>query len=182
MIYNLRHTLPTDIPRILSIIADARLQLKDLGIDQWQNGYPNGDVIQQDIEAGHSYVLVDKNDSVLATVMISFDGEPTYSRIEGEWLTDHPYAVIHRLAVADTMKGFGIAGVILEKVNDLSLERGIKSIRIDTHQGNLPMQRCAAKAGFSYCGIITLADGGLRNAYEKETGADLQSESFTNRP
>ena len=45
------------------------------------------------------------------------------------------------------------------------------SIRIDTHEGNLPMQRALEKSGFARCGTIFLKggaeDGDPRIAFEK---------------
>ena len=53
----------------------------------------------------------------------------------------------------------------------LARERGMESIRIDTHAGNLPMQRALEKSGFSRCGTIYLKggaeDGDARIAFEK---------------
>ena len=43
--------------RILEIIEKAKIELKKLGLDQWQNGYPNREVIENDIKSGISYVL-----------------------------------------------------------------------------------------------------------------------------
>jgi len=47
----------------------------------------------------------------------------------------------------------------------------MKSIRIDTHEGNLPMQSALKKAGFIRCGRIFLQggaeDGDPRIAFEK---------------
>ena len=44
-------------------------------------------------------------------------------------------------------------------------------MRIDTHGGNLPMQRALEKAGFTPCGTIILVggseDGDPRLAFEK---------------
>ena len=41
------------------------------------------------------------------------------------------------------------------------------SIRMDTHNDNLSMQKFLTKYGFKHCGTITLASGALRRAYEK---------------
>ena len=53
----------------------------------------------------------------------------------------------------------------------MAKELGFPSVRIDTHPGNLPMQRALAKAGFVPCGEIHLVggceDGNLRIAFEK---------------
>ena len=38
------------IDRMCEITADAKRQLKNLGLDQWQQGYPSREVWLQDIE------------------------------------------------------------------------------------------------------------------------------------
>lgn len=48
-----------DIEAIMSIVRSAQLALSELGIDQWQNGYPSTEVIKQDIdcsEIGRAHV------------------------------------------------------------------------------------------------------------------------------
>jgi hypothetical protein len=41
------------------------------------------------------------------------------------------------------------------------------NIRIDTHRDNHIMQHNIAKHGFAYCGIIYLANGDERLAYQR---------------
>lgn len=171
--YTLRHSGEEDIPAIMALISEAQRYFSQKGIEQWQNGYPNPEVIRTDIRKGNSYVVCqeamqpDSAESIVATAMISFDGEPTYAHIDGAWLTDLPYAVIHRVAVRPELKGQNIAGWIIKEAERICLERDCPCIRIDTHRENLSMQRVATKNGFHYCGVITLADGALRLAYEK---------------
>lgn len=164
--FTVRRSAPEDIPAILKIITGAQAYFQSQGVDQWQDGYPNAEVFTTDIRNGNSYVLL-SGEKIVATAMISFDGEPTYSRIDGAWLTNSPYAVIHRLAVRPDLKGQGIADSIVRLVVDMCIEKAIPCIRIDTHSENLSMQRVAEKNGFQYCGIITVRDNAPRLAYEK---------------
>ena len=53
----IRQATTDDINAILSIVNDAQLSLRDLGIDQWQDGYPSRDVIMDDIAKGVGFVL-----------------------------------------------------------------------------------------------------------------------------
>ena len=88
--------------------------------------------------------------------------------VSGQWLTDRPYAVIHRIAVDDKLKGRGIAGWILEQAEYLCRQRGVESLKIDTHQDNTSMRRLLEKQNYHYCGVIQLhRDLSLRVAYEK---------------
>lgn len=156
-----------DIEKIMMVIKKAQAYLKEQGIDQWQNGYPNEDVIKTDIDNDESYVLVDGK-KVIGTTALSFDGENTYNSIyEGEWLTNGDHAVIHRIAIDSDFKRKGLASKILKEVDKECEKKKIESIKIDTHRENMAMQNLLMKNGFKYCGIIYLNDGNERIAFEK---------------
>jgi hypothetical protein len=88
--------------------------------------------------------------------------EPTYARIyEGEWLDDvRPYHVVHRIASYPEVHG------VFSSIMDFCF-RHDSNIRIDTHRANTIMQHNVTKHGFSYCGIIYLASGDERLAYQR---------------
>ena len=162
-----RKAAESDVIRIMEIIRQAQEYLKNCGINQWQNNYPNADTVLNDISKEYAYVL-EKDGMVVGTVAVAFDGERTYDTIyEGEWLGESQYAVIHRIAVESGQKGSGIASEIIGEIEEICLSRDVHSIRVDTHRGNKPMQKLLLKNGFQYCGIIYLADQSERIAYEK---------------
>lgn len=156
-----------DIDKIMLIIEKAREYLKNEGIDQWQNGYPNRDTIENDISNSNFYVLSEDKD-ILGVVALSFDGEETYRKIyEGAWLTDGNYAVIHRMAVDLDKKRRGLASEMIKGIEGTCMEKDVYSIKVDTHRKNQGMQNMLKKNGFKYCGIIYLKDGNERLAFEK---------------
>ena len=162
-----RKSTKLDVKAIMRIINQAQEYLKSQGINQWQNNYPNEDVINDDIAKGESYVL-EKDGNIVATSVISFNKEKTYKVIhDGKWLTNGEYAVIHRIAVDNTCKGAGVAHKIIEYAEEMCKEKGIHSIKVDTHRENLSMQKMLKKNGFEYCWVIYLADGAERVAFEK---------------
>ena len=163
-----RKTEYADIPAVMELINQAKGYMKEQGIDQWQNGYPNEGEIAMDIAKGYSYVM-EENKKIIGTMAVLFDGEPTYDKIyEGAWKTaEEPYAAIHRVAVDSGCKGKGIAGAMIDEVVKMCRERGVRSIKNDTHRDNKSMQRMQAKNGFEYCGVIYLEDGAERIAFEK---------------
>ena len=162
-----RKALKADIPSIMGIIKQAQDYLKDQNIDQWQNNYPNVGTIENDINNGNSYVLL-KDNLVVGTVAIIFTGEKTYDSIyNGQWISHGPYAVIHRIAIDLNHKGLGLSSMILEDIEKLCHDKNIKSIKVDTHKQNIPMQKFLQKDNFQYCGIIYLESGNERIAFEK---------------
>lgn len=162
-----RKSLEKDVKSIMKIINQAQRYLKLQGIDQWQNGYPNEKTIQNDIKNDESYIL-EKEGEILATTMITFSGESTYNLIQGKWLLNNEkYATIHRLAVDNMYKGKGLASQIIKQVEKVCLKEGINSIRVDTHEDNISMQKMLKKNNFKYCGVIYLEDNSKRIAFEK---------------
>ena len=158
----------SDLERIMELVADAQNWFAKQNIDQWQDGYPTDNIISSDILSNKNYI-VELDGDTSATFMLSFDGEPTYSVIEGKgWLNNNPYAVVHRIAVTDRSRRKGIAKEILYYVEELCAERGVADIRIDTHRDNLAMRSLLKKMGYSHCGRITLISGAYREAYHKE--------------
>lgn len=164
---NIKKSTIHDLNSILTIIKQAQYYFKQHGIDQWQNNYPNEDTIKSDIDSEISYILL-INHKVMATAVISFEIEPSYQTIyNGNWLSNDSYAVIHRIAVDQSMKGQNIASEFLNYANHLCVKNKINSIRIDTHENNLSMQKLLLKNQFHYCGDIFLEDKSKRIAFEK---------------
>ena len=180
---NFRKSTFDDIDRILEIIEKAKAELKKMGLDQWQKGYPNREVIESDVKKGISYVLeetAENNENsgekvsgkIVGTIVLSPEREEPYSKIEGKWITDDDdYMVVHRLAVDSDVKNKGLATKILEFSEGVCIENKILSLKADTHENNEPMKRLLVKNGFSFCGLIYLDRepdlGAKRTAYEK---------------
>jgi RimJ/RimL family protein N-acetyltransferase len=157
---------------MMEIFTQGQAYMRSHGIAQWQNGYPSEELIRHDMEQGYSYVLL-RDGMVVSTVAVSFDGEPTYQlTYEGNWIIQEDYAVVHRIAIDDRIKGAGMAGYMLREIEELCRNKRVNSIRIDTHADNLSMQRLMDKSGFTYCGIIYLEDGAPRIAYEKRVTSE----------
>lgn len=164
----IRKSAADDIGAIMKIIEQAQANFKKAGIDQWQDGYPNRGSIERDIENEESYVLI-MDGEIAATGVVSFRKEEAYTRIyEGQWLSAGGYAVIHRVAVANRYKERRLSSAFMELAERLCLERGLRSVRADTHEQNLPMQTVLKNNGFQYCGVVYLGSGAKRLAFEKE--------------
>ncbi len=165
----IRHSSTNDLKHIMEIIHYAQRYLASLNIDQWQDGYPNEAQIRKDIENKESYIVENDEQEIIATFMFSTNGEPTYTIINGKWLTNTTasYGVIHRIAVAENCTNKGMATIIITHCENLLKKQSINSMRIDTHPDNLGMQHILKKINYNYCGIITLTSNAIRLAYEK---------------
>ena len=166
----IRKTRTGDVDELLSLLEEARKTIAALGIDQWQNGYPSREVVLEDISLERSYVAIEDG-RICGTFVLIDDGEPTYDKIyDGAWRTGNEsknYIAIHRVAVLVAMRGKGISTAIIDYASKYAKRKNRASLRIDTHKGNVVMRRMLEKHGFEYCGVIHLANGDPRVAYEK---------------
>jgi GNAT superfamily N-acetyltransferase len=165
----LRKAISSEVPFIWEILQQAIEQRRLSGSAQWQDGYPNEQTVRNDIEKGYGYVLVE-NETVIAYAAIIFEEEPAYTAIEGKWLTDGDYCVVHRVATHNSVKGKGIATLLFKMIEDLCLEKKIYSIKVDTNFDNIPMLKIADKLNYTYCGEVYFR-GAARRAYEKVLSA-----------
>ena len=149
-----------DVDMANEIYVSAREFMKSAGNPtQWDGAHPSREDIIEGIADGTSYVCCD-GDEVVATFYFKIGKEPCYRVIyDGEWLDAEPYAAIHRIAVK--YPGRRIADECFDYCKSQ-----FDSIKIDTHRDNIPMQRCLARQGFVYCGIIHLENGEERLAYQ----------------
>ena len=170
MNYHFRKATVSEISQIWNIIQQAIERRKNDGSQQWQDGYPNETVIQQDIAKGIGYILTDDN-TIVGYAAILFNDEPAYEHLKGTWLTNDDFAVVHRVAISDDYLGKGLAQKIFLFTEDLALENNIFSIKVDTNFDNIPMLKIFEKLGYTYCGEVTFR-GGVRKAFEKKLTAN----------
>ncbi len=157
----IRAAVAADLTSILAIYAAARRFMRENGnLTQWAGGYPSRELVERDVQTGNCFVC--EEEGSLVGVFCFFEGpDPTYTHIEGSWLNDAPYGVIHRIAT--TVHRHGVAAACY----DFCLAR-CHNLRIDTHVDNKPMQRSLSKYGFIPCGTIYLMNGDPRIAYQIE--------------
>jgi RimJ/RimL family protein N-acetyltransferase len=158
-----------DISNIITIIDDAKAYLASQKINQWQNGYPNAEQVENDIKNGESFVVLNDENQIMSTSMFTTNPEPTYKIIEGNWIIDETkkYGVIHRMAIKKEFRKLGLATFMFHEFHLQLLENNIKSLKIDTHEENVGMQSLIKKLGYQYCGIIYTDYGAKRLAFEK---------------
>lgn len=158
----IRKATAADITAAEKIYDNAKAFMRKCGNpSQWNSEHPNASDVLAGIEHGTSYICEDEGEIVASFYFEMNADDPTYHKIyEGEWKNDAPYGVIHRIAVK--YPGRGIGDFCINECFKI-----IPNIRIDTHRDNIPMQLCLKKSGFKYCGIIYLANGDERMAYQK---------------
>ncbi|MFA6592129.1 MAG: N-acetyltransferase [Bacteroidales bacterium] len=158
----IRSAESSDLSRIMEIVSDARTIMRGSGnMRQWTAGYPSENIIDEDIKNGFGRIVIQDGD-VVGYFAFIHSPEPTYGKIfGGKWTDeDSPYYVIHRIASTQSSHG------VLKTILDYGFSQ-CDNIRVDTHKDNLIMRKLLSVNGFTYCGIIYLASGDERLAYQK---------------
>ena len=152
----------SDLDNVEAVYASARKYMADNGNpNQWGTSYPSRELLESDISKKQLYVCYSSNEHICGVFVLALGDDPTYAKIyDGEWLSDEPYATIHRIASDGTERG------ILDACLKLAQSTG-KQLRADTHADNLMMQHALEKHGFVHCGTIYVADGTPRLAYQR---------------
>ena len=152
----------TDMAAIMLVMEAAKIIMRSSGnLHQWVEGYPSEAVIAADMDRNGGFVVED-NGRIVGYFAFLPSPEPTYHSIfGGSWLDDErPYHVIHRMA------SYPDVHHVFSDIVTFCFTRDA-NIRIDTHRDNIIMRHNIEKHGFTACGIIYLASGDERLAYQR---------------
>ena len=142
-----------DVPGIMQLVAEVVPAMNAAGNFQWDSTYPNARVFENDIMLGQLWVA-DADGDIAGVSAITTDQEPEYASVG--WNIHETAIVTHRLAVSMRHRGQGIAARLLEQAEQEAINRGIKTLRIDTNTNNNATQQLFPKLGYVYAGEIGL--------------------------
>lgn len=150
-----------DLDEVMNVYAAAKAYMIANGNhSQWNHGYPQRTLIENDIAKGQYYVCEDRGIHGVFAFILGED--PTYRFIEGgAWKNNRPYGTVHRIGSDGKM--CGVFNAALDFCKTIC-----PNLRIDTHENNHIMQKLIIDYGFERCGIIFIDDGTPRIAYQYE--------------
>jgi GNAT superfamily N-acetyltransferase len=154
-----------DLADIWNILQQSIARRREDGSTQWQDGYPNEEIVRKDIAEKHGYVFI-LDEKIAGYAAVFFDLEAEYEELK-TWENEPPYVVIHRVAVSSNFLKRGIATEIFRLIENLVIIKGIKSIRVDTIFDNTGMLRIFEKFNYTYRGEVYFR-GKARKAFEKK--------------
>ena len=164
-----RKAVLKDVDQVMEAVEFSRELLRLQGNGQWQDGYPNRNDFINDINNGRLFVVPDiNNPKIIAGVCaLTYREEDYHHLYEGQWLTDLPYMVMHRVAVKKEYQHQGYGKKLFELFIKQAELEGYHSLRIDTHAGNTVMRHLIESFGFIYCGKAILTPNKDRMVFEK---------------
>jgi ribosomal protein S18 acetylase RimI-like enzyme len=159
-----------DLPALMELLRRVVPLMRATGNLQWDDSYPNEAVFRRDIDLGQLWIG-EVDAGIAGVAAVTMDQEPDYTQVG--WDVEEPAIVVHRLAVDPVFRGLGAAGVLMQKAEEIAIERDITVLRVDTNTQNEATQRLFPKLGYLLAGEISLAfRPGLRFlCYEKRLSA-----------
>lgn len=148
-----------DLDQIMQIYENAKAFMRANGNkEQWGDSYPSRELIEHDLD--DMYLCM--SEGQIACVFYYVKGEDEdYRQINGKWLNEEPYGVVHRVASTGIIKG--AAAYCLNWAYSQ-----IPNLRMDTYKDNIPMQKLLEKYGFKYCGSFERLGTDKWMAYHKD--------------
>lgn len=146
-----------DLKEIVSLYKEAISNMISNKIFQWDEIYPNEEILSEDIEKGELY-LCKKDNSILSCVVINEVQDEEYQT--GNWrYTAGRAAVIHRLCVHPNTQGAGIGKKMVQLAEAFARNNGYDIIRLDAFSQNHKARHLYESLGYTYTGEVTFRKG-----------------------
>lgn len=141
-----------EIQEIMNLISKCVQVMQAGGSDQWDESYPNREVISGDIRNGTLFVCTDQG-AIAGILVLDENQAEQYQDIE--WLeTQGPHLIMHRLAVHPEIQGKGIARRLIAFAEEFARSGGYSSIRLDTYAKNDKALRLYPSLGYLQRGEV----------------------------
>lgn len=149
-----RSAVLSDLAAIMALFEEAKTLMRQQGLEQWQDSYPEEEILRQDITDDCGYVLTHDGE-VAGYFAFSTAHEPAYDFVEnGSFREEGKAGVVHRVVVSKSVRGHGLGRRIFDYAIKLAHIELCVTVRCDTHENNRAMRGLLAKCGFTSCGVV----------------------------
>lgn len=146
-----------EVKIIMGLIRAAVSDLRDKNINQWDEIYPNEEVIKQDIYKENMYVLFEEN-KIMGIIVLNENQDKEYLDLKWRYSKGKPL-VIHRLCVHPAAQGKGVAKALMSFSENYASSNNYAFIRLDAFTENPIACRLYEKLGFEKAGIVNFRKG-----------------------
>ena len=162
----IRKANKTDLDNIMKMYKSCVSGMIKNGIDQWDDTYPNTEIISEDLNVG-TYYVAEIDETIIGGINIDRNQDNTYLALDWKDKSDS-FLVVHRLGVKEEFWNKKIGKVLMLFTEKLVLEKALKSIRLDTYSGNPKAMEFYRRLGYTELGTIDLkADKDKYYCFEK---------------
>jgi len=145
-----------DIDELMRLVASCIERMRMIGIDQWDEVYPDRGTIDADIRSSAAFLAVLANE-ISGLVVMNEHQEPEYADVP--WTTHGRAAVVHRLMVSPKVEGLGVGRALMGFVEKRAIVLGYDCIRLDVFCKNPRAVSFYEGAGYKHAGQVRFRKG-----------------------
>ena len=145
----------SEMDAILTLTRACGKHLRDNGIDQWDENYPDRGTIVQDLGTETLFAYREDNE-VLGIVVLNEQQDEEYSQIKWSTNNQDKNIVVHRLAVRPDQQGKGLGRKLMDFAEQWAKDNNYDAIRLDTFSQNPRNQRFYTSRGYTDLGPVYL--------------------------
>lgn len=150
----IRRAYKTDLKSIMKMYKSCVNGMINNGIDQWDENYPNSEIISQDLK-NKTYYVAEEKEEIIGGINIDQNQDITYLDLNWED-NSNQFLVVHRLAVKEEYWNKKIGKNLMLFSEEMVVKKGLKSIRLDTYSGNPKAIDFYLRLGYKELGSINL--------------------------
>jgi GNAT superfamily N-acetyltransferase len=146
-----------DLSDLATLTRACITRMREQGIDQWDDVYPDEALLARDIAAGTVHLLKE-NAATIGTVTLDANFDPLWADMA--WT--HPIETaraIHRLMIHPSHQGRGLSKTLMTWTEATARAQGATSIRLDCFLANPASLRLYESLGYQRVGTATMRKG-----------------------
>ena len=146
-----------DASELLQLVRDCVAGMRAAGIEQWDEVYPNMEVISRDIAAGTLHVTTDAG-QMIGCITVDQFMDPLWRDMN--WSeSSEPAAAVHRLMIHPFAQGRGLAKQLMLFAEEKARAMNCRSIRLDTFLKNPAAMALYPRLGYQPTGTAMMRKG-----------------------
>lgn len=152
-----RKAVENDLDAVFSVIKDAIAELDRNGIPQWDELYPDREILAEDISK-HELIIGTLGGEIASIFVVNSECDEEYEN--GAWqYPDASFRVIHRLCVNPKLQKRGVGADTMKHIEAELKKEGIETVRFDAFTQNPYALRLYDKLGYAKVGYVDWRKG-----------------------
>jgi ribosomal protein S18 acetylase RimI-like enzyme len=152
----IRIAKPKDLNLIHEIVINATRHMDEYGINQWDEIYPNKNILQNDIEKQELYVI-EIGRKIVGFIVLNEDQSPEYATLN--WEHNGRAFIVHRLTINPDYQRQGLATRLMDFAEKSASLNGFNCIRLDAFTHNPAAFTLYENRGYSKAGVVRFRKG-----------------------
>ena len=146
-----------DLDRIFRLFSDAIAEMNRLSIPQWDELYPDREILREDISKNQLFLGMEGED-IASVYVLNSDCDEEYEN--GAWqYPNASFCVIHRLCVNPKFQNRGIGNLTMRHIEGRAHKEGFETVRLDAFTLNPFALKMYDRLGYSIVGTADWRKG-----------------------